>query len=345
MLKLWKPLLILLCFGACKNEIDIAAPWKETLVVYGLLDPGASVNYIRIQKAFLDPDGNAYQFTQNSDSIYPEKLDVRLYVRENGGPIKDTIFPELVDGNLYGVRKDTGLFASAPNYLYRIVDKIEDSRLSPNPQDFEYELVVKNPKTGYTCSAKTYTTGFLEAMAPVSSNATPITINDKANTFLIYGYREGRKVKAYDMLIRFWYTESSISNPGKTDTLSFNWILFKNRLTESSLRGYEQKISSIPGNIFYELLNSKIKANPDIVRKGLYCDVEYYGAGQDLYTYIEVNVPSIGIIQKKPEYTNISNGLGIFSSRYVTALKKVPLSTDMMQTLKKSDYTKGLNFN
>jgi hypothetical protein len=39
-------------------------------------------------------------------------------------------------------------------------------------------------------------------------------------------------------------------------------------------------------------------------------------AAADLNTYMEVNEPSNSIIQERPEYTNIDNGTGIFSSRY-----------------------------
>jgi len=343
MSKLGKLLIITLCFGSCKNQIEIAAPWKETIAVYGLLDPAAAVNYIRIEKAYLDPEGNAFKFANINDSIYPQGLTVKLIVRRNGNFL-DSIFPVLTDGNAEGIKKDSGLFSSAPNYLYKITDKIFDSRLINNgSEDYEYELIVKNNKTGYQCSAKTFTTGLLEPLAPVSSSTNQISISDKSTGFLILGYREGRKVKTYDMLIRFWYTETRQSNPSQIDTLSFDWPIFQNKPT-TSLAGYEQKISSVPSYLFYEILKNKLKPNADILRKGLYCDVEFYGAGEDLYTYIQVNVPSIGIVQKKPEYTNISNGLGIFSSRYITSIKKATLHPDFIGLLKNSTYTKGLNF-
>ena len=122
------------------------------------------------------------------------------------------------------------------------------------------------------------------------------------------------------MILRFWYKELNIKNPSDTQIKHVDWVLFKNRIT-SSLRGYEQKISSIEGHIFYELLNFSLFADTEIKRIPMYCDVDYYGAGEDLYTYIQVNIPSIGIIQKKPEYTNISNGLVLFSSIYNNSFK------------------------
>ena len=343
MSKLWKLLIICFSLWSCSNEIKIAAPWKETIVVYGLLDPAASVNYIRIQKAFLDPNGNAYKFVDTNDSIYPTNLEVKLFVRKNGAII-DTLFPQLVNGDNEGIHKDTGLFSSSPNYLYKITNHIFDSRLiSGGSEDYEYELKVKNKGTGYECSSKTYTTGLLESLAPVSPSSKDITINDKANSFMSVYYREGRFVKTYDMIIRFWYKETQKSDTSIKTIKSFDWNIFKNKPTKT-INGYETQLFAISGSVFYEILNANIKPDADLKREALYCDVEYYGAGEDLYTFIQVNQPSIGIIQKKPEYSNIINGLGIFSSRYITAVRSVPVSVGMKAVLKSSIYTKDLNF-
>jgi hypothetical protein len=343
MLKLSKLLIISLLLWSCNNEIKIAAPWKETLAVYGLLDPASSVNYIRIQKAFLDPDGNAFQFVTNSDSIYPGDLEVKLIVRKNGFTI-DTIFPKLINGEDEGIKKDTGLFSSAPNFLYKITDRIYDSRLiTGGTEDYEYELKVKNKATGYECSSKTLSSGLLESLSPVSPGVKDITINDRTNSFLSVFYREGRNVKAYDMIIRFWYLETQKNDTSLKSTKFFDWVIFKNKPTKG-LRGSEQQLFAVSGSIFYEILNATIQPNPNLSRKALYCDVEYYGVGEDLYTFIQVNQPSLGIIQKKPEYTNIANGLGIFSSRCITAIRKIPISNDMNGILKSSEFTKGLNF-
>ncbi len=343
MSKLWKLFIISLSLWSCDNEIKIAAPWKETMVVYGLLDPAAEVNYIRIQKAFLDQAGHAFQYVNTVDSIYPDALDVKLMVRKNGQLI-DSIFPKLIDGNSEGIAKDTGLFANSPNYLYKITERIKDSRLiTGGREDYEYQLKVRNKTTGYECSSKTLTTGLLESISPVSDNLSPITINDKTNSYISVYYREGRNVKTYDLVLRFWYKEVLLSDTSKKEVKFLNWEIFKNKATHS-LNGYETELFAVSGSIFYEILNASIKPNSLVKREALYCDVEYYGAGEDLYTFIQVNQPSLGIVQKKPEYSNIYNGLGIFSSRYVTRIKKIPVSSDMKKTLKLSTYTKDLNF-
>ena len=54
----------------------------------------------------------------------------------------------------------------------------------------------------------------------------------------------------------------------------------------------------------------------------------------DLATYIALNAPFEGIIQERPDFSNINNGLGLFSSRYTYELLGVALSSDTQYFLK-----------
>lgn len=79
-----------LTFLSCTNELDVTAPYKDTTIVYGLLSPNDSVQYIKIYKAFLG-DGNAYTFAQVADSFYfKDVLTVNL-IRTKSGKENDTI--------------------------------------------------------------------------------------------------------------------------------------------------------------------------------------------------------------------------------------------------------------
>jgi hypothetical protein len=39
-------------------------------------------------------------------------------------------------------------------------------------------------------------------------------------------------------------------------------------------------------------------------------------AATELSTFLEVHEPSSSLVQEKPEYSNIENGIGIFSARF-----------------------------
>jgi len=71
----------------------------------------------------------------------------------------------------------------------------------------------------------------------------------------------------------------------------------------------------LDGNTFFDILSNNIPVNMNLDREFKRFELVFSAGGQDIYYYINVNKPSIGIIQKKPEYSNIENALGVFSSR------------------------------
>jgi hypothetical protein len=66
-------------------------------------------------------------------------------------------------------------------------------------------------------------------------------------------------------------------------------------------------------------------------------------AADDLNLYMEVNEPSNSIIQERPEFTNISNGLGLFSSRF-KSLRTKKIGAVTIQEIKTNPLTSGLKF-
>ena len=85
----------------------------------------------------------------------------------------------------------------------------------------------------------------------------------------------------------------------------------------------------IPGETFYMFMGSHIAVDPAVSRALRDCDFIFTVGSEDLNTYIEVNEPSMTIIQNKPTFSDIINGIGLFTSRVVEAV----------DTLCFSDYT------
>ena len=59
-----------LILSQCSNDFDVTADWKEIPVVYAFLNPKDSAHYIRVEKAFLDPETSAYTIADIADSLY-----------------------------------------------------------------------------------------------------------------------------------------------------------------------------------------------------------------------------------------------------------------------------------
>ena len=73
---------------------------------------------------------------------------------------------------------------------------------------------------------------------------------------------------------------------------------------------------------FYDFIADQIPYDDPIkesnVRERYTNDVDFIiaVAAIELNTYMEVNEPSNSIVQERPDYSNITNGLGVLSSRY-----------------------------
>ena len=60
---------VLLFIFSCDSDFDVNADWKESMVVYGLLDQSVDTQKVIIYKAFLG-NQSAYALAQEIDSIY-----------------------------------------------------------------------------------------------------------------------------------------------------------------------------------------------------------------------------------------------------------------------------------
>lgn len=326
-------------FTGCDNTLDVTADWKEIPVIYGLLNPSASYNYIRINRAYLNKDGDALTYASNPDSIQFEDLTVKLIESVNGIE-GNTIEFQRVNGDTVGLAKEEGVFAQSPNILYRTGYPIKGSDFS---KLYNYELVVINNKSGNVYRSKANMVGETELLSPIRSGDPRLNIDDDTNRFLFIIYREAPQAKMYDCVMRFRYKEYNVNTPNDITTDSVDWRIFTNKET-IRLRGYEEQQNVIKSHLFYDFLASAIEEDPDLRRIPVDMGFYLYGAGEDLYTYIQVNKPSIGIVQKKPEFTNISDGLGIFSSLHIKAFDHVIIDDPMMNKLISSSRVENINF-
>lgn len=327
-------------FWSCSNEINVAADWKEVPVVYGLLDPAAEYNYIRINRAYLNKDGDALSYTGISDSIqFSEDLTV-LVTEFQDGIERNTIRFEKVLGDTIGILKDPGSFAQTPNILYR---SNYEFKASDFRSVYRYELLIINEKSGKQYRSSTFSPGFLESKSPIRTNRKSVNISDRDNGAIAITYVEGPYVKSYDLVVRFRYQEFKKDDPAQSKVDSVDWVVFKGKET-SRITGYAEKSVVVYGKTFYQLLAASLQADTSLARRPLDMAFIFYGATEDLYTYINVNKPSIGIVQKKPEFSNITDGLGVFAGRYVNWYDEVEIRDEMKENLRDSEITEALNF-
>jgi len=315
-------LLSLAFLQACKNDVQLNAAYKEIIVVYGLLDINDSVHYIRIQKAFQNTGTTAQSIAQKPDSLYFDSLLVTITDLTTNKI--DTLTKET------SIIKDSGYFQNKVNILYRFSDPLFATH--------RYRLDVKNIYTGNRASSITSVVG----------NATNIT-GPPGDTFdLLAGkkiksiYRTGINARAYDIFYRFKYDEIDSVTNNLLAHQYFDYYVLRSGLT-GSLAGGEAMEQIVESNDILNAMGNALVYHPGVTKVATNLDACYAGAADDLNVYLDVSKPSIGIVQKKPEYTNINNGYGIFSSRSVF-FKKHPVSFNTQETVRNYSATKNLGW-
>ena len=88
---------------------------------------------------------------------------------------------------------------------------------------------------------------------------------------------------------------------------------------------------------FFSFLKLNLIKDDTKVRYFNSIDLVMTVGSEDLNTYIKVNKPITGIVQERPQFTNINNGIGLFSSRYTKVRYGFPLTSSSIDFLKSID--------
>ena len=313
MKRLFLFLLLLSCFSvafqSCETDFDVTAPYKDITVVYGLLSQNDTVHYIKINKAFIG-EGNALEYAQNEDSSsYGNNLEVVLREYRNGNPLRtfncDTT-------SVYN--KEPGVFYAPKQVVYKSAFAI------PANDEMEYRLEVRNKITGKVTSGETSLISTFNVESPRPGQRT-INFATEGSIQRIK-WTSAKNGKRYNVAIRFWFDEV-IAATKDTIPRYIDWTF--SSVKSNSIQGGEPlEIQYAPATFFSMCKNlipykaNDVLSESDIsIRRANFVEVVFAVAADDLNTYMEVNEPSSGIVQDKPDYTNIENGIGLFSSRFI----------------------------
>ena len=313
-------ILVFLVFSACENTVNINAEWKETIVVYGLLDPNDSVQYIKVNKAFLNQNTSAYTVAQISDSLYLDSTEVSLR-RVNTGQLINLI-------RTNKIKKQPGIFASDVNYLWQTTEKIYGNDL--------YEITVKNPisKQAVTSHTNTLTPSLIRA--PFFNNKSLFSL---APEYITFRCTPGANVKAYDVVLEVTYDEFDAVDTSIKATKTAFWKVMSNYQVDQG-----DLIRQVEKEAFFQFMANTLTSGLNLKHRFVSFGVTYYSGSQNLIDYMSVNVPAIGIVQKQAEYSNIDGGLGLFASRCVQSIRGIKFEPSSLSFIQVHPLTKKLNF-
>jgi hypothetical protein len=302
-------------FTACETDFDVNADWEETTVVFGLLDAAKDTQFIKISKAFLG-EADALQMAQNSDSINFNKgeLDVKITRINNNGSTDAIMLNEVRTLRDEGYFNDSIVMYTFENFEFQSNSLNQYTNfLNSNS---EYELLIKNNITGNSVSSTTeIIKGFNFSSGIPTSNRLTFYVDGLGYRFPRFEWSAPENVEIFQFNLRFHYKENGLEKE-----LSWN---------QTEL-GSNDNILILSGEDFFHqfLANNLAALADDEEREFMNIDIEMTLGTQDLKTYIAVNEPITGIVQERPQFTNINNGIGLFSSRYTKVYYGLSLNPD-----------------
>lgn len=326
---LFLTLFTIIVLSACRTDFEINAAWKDMTIVYGLLNQNESIHYIKINKAFLGEDNALTMATNPDSSSYGNNLEVWIEEWKNGS---QSNLWYLDTTTVYN--KEPGIFYSPKQVLYKFTGQLDTLNGVT-----EYRLFIKNKSSGKIVSSKTELVHKFSISKPNALQQVNFTALNSVPVL----WQPAVNGKLYEVVIRFTYREKNIiTNDSVVKTLDWSLGSFTSENSDGTGSALE---TSYNGQSFYKFLHDNIPVDPNVVRvaTGYPAQFIFSVAADDFNTYMEVNHPSTSIIQEKPEYTNISNGIGIFSARY-QIIRKLYINAVSMDSLYHGSLTKDLNF-
>ncbi len=314
-----------IAFTACSTDLDVTAPYQENTVVYALLNKDSTIQYVKINKAFLGP-GNAFEYAQVPDSseYNSEQLQATVHAVKNGQivasyPLRDTVWAH-----------DPGIFAGPTHKLYYFNAALDSTAT------YRLEATAK----GNSIVAETPVVGRLTPSSNILSQPLRLVALGQVYASPFIRWNTAPNGKRYDVSYRFRW-DDVVGN----DTIPRSFTQGLGTATAYSLNGGEELGVTMAGEAFFQTVafraGDNMHASKRIFRG---VDIQWAVAGPALYNYLQLNNPISGLVEERPTYTNVDNGYGIFSSRRFLTVTVNGLNAQTAPELVNGQYTASLHF-
>jgi hypothetical protein len=327
-------LCVYIYMSSCANEVQISGHSSERTLVWCLLNAAETDHYLRIQKSFLQEGINAYTLATDPASVYYEEGQLEVYVEAwKNDSCTARYNVTRINGDSLGFEKDEGIFASSPNILYHFSAVLDSSAI--------YKLFIKNKVTGDTVTAETQ---LVHAFTPLYPGYFSTYENFADTGQVTYACKYAVNGKIYELTLAFVYAEKNLLT-GDSTIHTVPWQIFNSQVSEN-LTGYGNIYYTIPRSAFYNFIKNSIAENAQVRRTFLHLNYTFYAGATDLYLFYLNGFALSGLAElyATDNYTNITNGAGLFSSRYTVHLDSLFLTSDALDTLACGNTTGNLHF-
>lgn len=336
---------IVLLLSACSSDVELNAPYKSTTIVFGLLNPDVNndgvtsaldTQWVKINRTFLgEGDNTSYAAIRDSSEYDDEDIEIMVVQQMD----EDDVVHEYPLHSMEVSNKSIeGIFYGPAQTVYYF---IPDNGMS---QDYEYQIYIKFTD-GHEVTGRTNLidnefqwlvpqTGFPLVLANIAGSNSVSYVDPVS-----YKWYSPENAAFYSGTLRLYYTEEVYASSDWTVppiSSTEKWIDYEvGDIEQGETQAGQIMTLGFYGGSFFDYLGNTLEKSPNIRRiighydnsisKTICFEAIMTVANEELATYVEVNTPSGSIVQERPVYTNINNGLGLFASRAISRVKNLPL--------------------
>jgi len=328
-------LVSLIFSNSCSNELDITAEPRDIPIVYGVLAANAPAHFVRVERAFIDPDIGPLDLAQEPDLLFYENATVEILNLDT----EERFTLERIDATLEGFPREDGIFATDPNIIYRI-----DGSRMPLVGGENLQLQINRGENLDLITAETTIIPPMDITRPILpmirawTNEVEQRISWKPNS---------EDTQLFDIEIVLNYDER-VNTPGSpTVSKSISFFPVRNRRISDTERGNTQLTNEVDGGAFFQFVGQAIDGTIPAIRAARGIDFIVHGGGTEIERFFTITLANSGITssQDVPVFTNISGGgQGIFSTRSVGRFNNIQLEDQARDSLLNGRFTSDLNF-
>ena len=351
--------------SSCTTDVDLTAPYKSIPVVFGLLDAEVDTQWVRINRTWLgEGDQTQVALIADSSEYDPDRIHAQFVEVINGidgreFELRDTLLQD---------KEDNGMFFAPEHIAYYVSTRAQDGDDLKPDASYRLEMLIDD-----TIEVEAITNMIDVALGNITQP--PMGIDNLKLGFASVGltnvtypdytfkWSSTPGAARYDAALRVHFMENYWADDFHTilDSSKYRTIEISiGSLDPTDDEGGELLSKVLNGATFYSTLSTILEKNIRITRElGIWdqdvqisraFDFLLIVANEQLAIYLDINSPITGVIQERPEYTNIEipsenySGLGLWASRTIQGVFGLGYTTDTIEHLQEGDETAELNF-
>ena len=307
---------------SCTEDVSLYVDGDSTPVVYCLLNPADSTQFIRLGRTFQAGKYDPTRIQVPDSTIWNIPHDVYMEEYQAGTKVNQHHFEPFFD-----VHKDTGLFPANNLRLYSSV-------FCPVPGN-DYRLYVYFPDLKKMVSGRITVHELPKIVDPVPISIRRINF-EPGQPFTIRWF-PGTNTGVYQMIFRVHYRDSI---PGYVEFHQADYVSGGLYNMEANL----MQESNLGGPSFFTSMAAQIPAIPGVVREVTSVEFIMLSGGRDLGFLYRSDVERGNLFTNLENYSNLVNGLGVFSSKVEQHIPNLMLAEVTLDLLARGETTKHLGF-